>query len=109
MQKVFSSIEVSETVLVRDALLHHGIDAVIQHEHSAYTAVPAHRPPAEVWIRDHAALEAALEIVRQTVAKLDAKTDGEPWSCANCSERNPPAFDLCWSCGHPRPPPEALP
>jgi len=27
----------------------------------------------------------------------------EPWQCPQCSEENPPAFDLCWQCGADNP------
>ena len=25
-----------------------------------------------------------------------------PWSCPSCAERNPPNFEVCWNCRHPR-------
>ena len=48
MRKVFSSNEFSETVLIRDALIHRGVAATIQNEHSGRAAIPEFRPPAEV-------------------------------------------------------------
>lgn len=51
MRKVFSSNELSETVLVRDALVQRGVGATIQNEHSGRSAVPGFRPPAEIWVR----------------------------------------------------------
>jgi hypothetical protein len=98
MQKVFSSVEVSETVLVHDALVHHGIEASIQNQHSGYSATPAFRPPAEVWIRNDSDLETARGVVRATILKLDSTSDDAPWVCPQCNEQNPLSFELCWSC-----------
>ena len=50
MQRVFSSMDLSETVLVRDALMHHGIEIFTQNEYSNHSAIPEFRPPAEIWI-----------------------------------------------------------
>lgn len=99
MRKVFSSNEVSETALVRDALVHHGVEAVIQNEYSGRSAVPGFRPPAEVWIRNAADYETARQIVVDTIAALDRKSDLPPWVCPNCREENPQSFEVCWNCG----------
>lgn len=99
MRKVFSSNEVGEAALIRDALVHHGIDVTIQNEHSGGSAVPAFRPPAEVWVMRDDAYEDARRIVIDTISKLEGKADLEPWACANCGEENPQSFDMCWSCG----------
>jgi hypothetical protein len=100
MKKVFSSIELSETVLVRDALLHQGVAATIQNEYSGRTAIPEFRPAAEVWVSDDGDYESARRIVTDTIATIDSKAHAAPWICANCSEENPQSFDVCWSCGH---------
>ena len=52
MRRVFSSNDVTETALVRDALVQNGIEVTIQNEHSGRSAVPAFRPPAEIWRDD---------------------------------------------------------
>jgi hypothetical protein len=100
MRKVFSSNEVSETTLVRDALVHRGVEAVIQNEHSGRTAVPAFRPPAEVWVTHDRDYESARQIVVETIATLDSKPDAPPWVCPSCREQNPQSFEVCWNCGH---------
>jgi hypothetical protein len=99
MRKVFSSNEISETTLVRDALVHHGVEATIQNEHSGRSAVPEFRPPAEVWVSRDADYENARRVVVDTIATLTSKTDTQPWVCANCKEENAQSFDLCWNCG----------
>jgi len=98
MRKVFSSIEVSETVLVRDALLHRGVAATIQNEYSGRTAIPEFRPPAEVWVTDDHDYDNARQIVVDALATMDNQADAKPWVCANCREENPQSFDVCWNC-----------
>jgi hypothetical protein len=100
MRKVFSSNELSETVLVRDALLHHGLAATIQNQHSGRAAIPAFRPPAEVWVSHEGDYEAARRIVVDTIATIDSKSEAEPWTCSSCGEANPLSFEICWSCAH---------
>jgi hypothetical protein len=99
MRKVFSSNEVSETALVRDALVHHGVDVTIQNEYSGRSAVPGFRPPAEVWVRNDDDYESARQIVVDAIAALDSKSDAPPWACSSCREENPQSFEVCWSCG----------
>jgi len=104
MRKVFSSNELSETVLVRDALVHHGVDATIHNEHSGTSAIPAFRPPAEVWIKNAGDFASARRIVADAIATLDSKSNQAPWVCPACEEENPQSFDLCWSCQREREP-----
>ncbi|RPI64366.1 MAG: DUF2007 domain-containing protein [Lysobacterales bacterium] len=100
MRKVFSSNEVSETVLIRDALVHQGLEATIQNEYSGGSAVPAFRPPAEVWVAHDRDYEDARRIVAATISTLDTKSDAKPWICSSCREENPESFEMCWKCGH---------
>jgi hypothetical protein len=91
-------------VLVRDALLHRGVAATIQNEHSGTTAIPEFRPPAEVWVDHDGDYDAARRIVVGTLSTIDSKADVPPWACPNCGEENPQSFDICWSCAHERAP-----
>jgi hypothetical protein len=99
MRKVFSSVEVSETVLVRDALLHDGVEASIQNEYSGQVAIPAFRPPMEVWIQHDRDYEKARQVVVNAISTLDAASDARPWVCLSCREVNPASFEVCWNCG----------
>lgn len=102
MRRLFSSNIVSEAVLVRDALLHHGIDASIQNENSGFSAVPEFRPPAEIWITHDADYAAAHRVVENALSTMDSKTEVAPWHCAGCDSENPASFELCWNCGRVR-------
>ncbi|HEX7236073.1 MAG TPA: DUF2007 domain-containing protein [Gammaproteobacteria bacterium] len=102
MRKVFSSNELSETVLIRDALLHRGVAATIQNEYSGRSAIPEFRPPAEVWVTDDHDYDDARRIVVDALAAIDSKANAKPWICANCREENPQSFDICWNCAQER-------
>jgi len=102
MRKVFSSNEPSETVLIRDALLHGGVAATIQNEYSGRTAVPEFRPPAEVWVTNDHDYDDARRIVVDALATIDGESNVAPWVCSNCHEQNPQSFDLCWNCATER-------
>lgn len=99
MRKVFSSNVLSETVLVRDALEHQGIEVTVQNEHSGTVAIPEFRPPAELWITPDSDYDRARKVVIDMLATLDSKAAGSPWVCANCREENPRSFEICWNCG----------
>ena len=102
MRKVFSSNELSETVLIRDALLHGGVAATIQNEFSGRTAIPEFRPPAEVWVTNDHDYDDAKRIVVDALATIDGESNAAPWVCSNCREENPQSFDLCWNCARER-------
>ena len=102
MRKVFSSNELSETVLIRDALIHGGVTATIQNEYSGRSAVPEFRPPAEVWVTNDHDYDDARRIVVDALATIDGESDAKPWVCSNCREENPQSFDLCWNCARER-------
>ena len=99
MQRVFSSMDLSETVLVRDALMRHGIEVFTQNEHSNHSAIPEFRPPAEIWVVHDTHYDTARRLVVDTLSTIDSKTEVAPWLCTDCKSENPASFELCWSCG----------
>lgn len=56
--------------------------------------VDAARP--QVWVDDAAHAPRARALIDEYLA---ASPNGPPVKCPKCGEENPPAFDLCWSCG----------
>lgn len=102
MKSVFSSHVISETVLVRDALLEQGIAALIPSEYSGLSAVPEFRPPGEVWISRPEDYDKARRIVTEVISRLDNRSESASWVCSACSEDNPGSFDTCWKCGAAR-------
>lgn len=99
MRKVFSSNEVSETALVRDALVHDGVEVTVQNEYSGRSAVPGFRPPAEIWVKHDGDYAHARQIVVEAIAVLDRRSGAPSWVCTSCREQNPPSFEFCWNCG----------
>jgi hypothetical protein len=102
MRKIFESMEVSEVMLVRDALLHGGIAATVSEDSFAQSAVPQYRGAIAVWIARDADVDAARAIVTDTLAAIDDTSDHRPWTCSACGEHNPRSFELCWQCQHER-------
>lgn len=98
MKRVFSTLEISEAILVRDALLQAGIEAMIENQNTSFSAIPGLRAPAEIWIRDDGRFEAARKIVTQTVTAIDDPSEQATWTCKECGEANPVSFDVCWNC-----------
>ena len=56
----------------------------------------------EIWV-----LREDAERARGVLASLRSEPsddrDRKPWTCINCSEAIEAGFDVCWSCGVPRP------
>ncbi len=99
MQRVFSSMDVSETVLIRDTLMRHGIEVFTQNEHSNHSAIPEFRPPAEIWVVCDTDYDTASRLVTDTLSTIDSKAEAAPWLCAHCKSDNPVSFEVCWNCG----------
>jgi hypothetical protein len=62
--------------------------------------LPVDASQPQIWLddpRDEAKARAAVEAFR-----AEASGPGRP--CPACGEENPPAFELCWSCGVGLPP-----
>jgi hypothetical protein len=100
-------MDLSETVLVRDALTRHGIEVFTQNEYSNHSAIPEFRPPADLWIVHDTHYDTARRLVADTLSTIDSKTVAAPWLCADCKSENPASFELCWSCGKDKGSPDA--
>jgi len=50
----------------------------------------------QVWVDDDANAPRARGLIDEY---LRQSTTGPAVTCPKCGEENPPAFDLCWSCG----------
>ncbi len=102
MRIVFSSNNLSETVLIRDAIARRGIDVMIQNAYAGHSAVPEFRPAVEICVVDDADYNLARRTVEETLSTIDSKIEGEPWDCPACKTDNPASFELCWNCGEAR-------
>lgn len=98
MRRVFSSNELSEIVLVRDALVHRGFEVSIQNQHSGIAPIPEFRPAADIWVHDDEDYERARKVVLDTLSTLDGTSNQPHWLCSHCGEDNPGSFGSCWNC-----------
>ncbi len=85
-----------EAHLALNELLHAGLTAELRGESRAPLAgeIPFVDARLEVWV-----ITAQAEAAAALLAEVDAAGEGEPRRCPRCGEENPPAFELCWSCG----------
>lgn len=97
MKRVFDAASLPEAQLALDYLASRGIRARLLNTHaaSAIGELPVDAGCAQVWVEDAREETRA----RQAIAELRATPLGPSRCCPGCREDNPPAFDLCWSCG----------
>ncbi|MCH2157554.1 MAG: DUF2007 domain-containing protein [Oleiphilaceae bacterium] len=60
-------------------------------------------PPIEVWPEiwvDELQTDKAAELIEEAMHGANDKTH---WRCPDCTEENPPAFEICWSCEAEKP------
>jgi len=57
--------------------------------------IPADAAAPQLWLEEPRDEERA----RRALEEFGAQGAGPPKRCPACGEDNPPAFDLCWSCG----------
>lgn len=101
MKRVFSSENTIDVWQIRNLLEVEGIDTVVKNADmsSAFGEVPFVETWPEVWVKDPADYEHALDIVDEY---LYAEDDDRPdWRCSKCRERNDAAFAVCWNCQTP--------
>jgi len=91
-----------------NAMVVHNIKNILENNHIRCTlknefggSAAGEVPPIEVWPEiwvDALQSDKALTLIDDVVNATNDKTH---WRCSNCSEENPPAFEICWSCEHP--------
>lgn len=99
MLKVFSSNVTGQTMLVRDALAHDGLEVTVQNMNESLSPIPGFSPPAEIWIMRDGDYDRARLIVNETMAAMTQQSAAPDWVCRHCRESNPPSFEICWNCG----------
>jgi len=66
------------------------------HASSLAGELPIEASLPQLWVEQDAHAPRAREVIE---AYLHSSASGPPRTCPACGEENPPAFDLCWSCG----------
>lgn len=92
---VFSSLNVAECHLIRSLLTREGIESRLKGEFRAGVGgeIPLNDARAEVLVAAHDE-HPALALIERAGDNV-----GPDRCCPACGEPNPPAFELCWSCG----------
>ena len=62
---------------------------------SALGELPVDAAAPQVWLED----ERDESRARAVLEEFRAQASGPSRACPACGEENPPAFELCWSCG----------
>ncbi len=93
---LFSSLNIAEVFLVRSLLTREGIESRIRRTFLSPLAgeIPMDDARVELMVSesDLAQASALLEKAKNI--------DGPDRVCPQCNELSPPAFELCWACGH---------
>lgn len=96
MKQVFTDQNIALVGSVRSYLQDQGIACQLRNEHtsSVMGEVSFFLVWPEIWVADADAAQ-ALELLKEIRKPL---AQGEDWVCANCQERNPVTFEVCWQC-----------
>ncbi len=97
MKRLCNATNLPDAHLVADMLASNGIRVRIfnQNAAGALGELPFDAAAPQVWLEeavDEPRARALLDEYRR-------EATGSPRRCPLCGEENPPAFDLCWSCG----------
>lgn len=97
MQRVYSTHDLSEAVLLKDHLLHNGIDARVRSKDGA--RAPLVGVHSEVWVAGDADSGEVATLIRDFVGRRNTPARAKrPWRCRRCREENPGEFEFCWKC-----------
>lgn len=103
MRKIYSSLNVTDAVLLKDELLSNGVEAQLLSKHGRHAMTAAAEVAAEVWIADEADTAETRGLIQGFLRRLQsAEREKRPWRCMRCKEENPDPFDSCWKCGRER-------
>lgn len=101
MRKAFYTLDMTEAVLLKDHLVHNGIEADVMNK--GLVRIPYDGIASEVWVADDAEAGEVRRLIRGFLARR--KEAPAPamslWRCEQCGEESPGEFEFCWSCGQP--------
>jgi len=98
LKRLYVAGDHAEAYLLLGRLRGAGIGARVLNEHAlgGVGEIPFTHAYPEVWIDDARELASARAVL---AAHLRPPPTGPDRTCPACSERNPPAFEICWHCG----------
>jgi len=97
MKRLCDAANLPEAHLLAGWLSQHGLRVRVLNANAAGALgeLPVDAASPQIWLedpRDESRARASLEAFR-------AQSSGPSRACPACGEDNPPAFELCWSCG----------
>lgn len=97
MKRIYNAANLPDAHIVAGFLASRGIRVRILNANAAGAIgeIPADAAAPQLWVEDARDEERA----RAAIADLHAQAAGPSRRCPACGEENPPAFDMCWSCG----------
>jgi hypothetical protein len=98
MKRVYGAANLPEAHIVRNLLADRGIRAQVFNANASSLAgqLPIEASLPQVWVESADDAPRARELID---AFFSQSATGPARPCPACGEVNPPAFDLCWSCG----------
>lgn len=98
MKRVYNASNLPDAHIVAGVLAGRGIRVRILNANAAGVVgeLPVDSAAPQLWVEDPRDEARAREVIEEFVRA----STGPGRTCAKCGEENPPAFDLCWSCGN---------
>jgi hypothetical protein len=97
LKRLCSAANLAEAHLLAGWLAQRGIRVRILNANAAGAMgeIPMDAAAPQIWL-EHPRDE---ERAREAIEAFRASATGPSRRCPSCGEENPPAFELCWSCG----------
>lgn len=101
MKRLCSAANLPEAHILAAVLASRGIRVRVLNANAAGAVgeLPVDAAAPQLWLDDPRDEARALA----AIAEFRSGPAGPARPCPACGEENPPAFDLCWSCGTPLP------
>jgi hypothetical protein len=101
MKRLCNAANLPEAHLLAGWLWQRGIRVRVLNANAAGALgeLPVDAASPQIWLEDPRDETRA----RESLEAFRAQASGPSRPCPGCGEENPPAFELCWSCGKPLP------
>jgi hypothetical protein len=98
MKRIYNASNLPDAHIVAGYLASRGIRVRILNANAsgAIGEIPVDAAAPQIWVEDPRDEDRA----RKAIDEFRALATGPVTRCPACGEENPPAFELCWSCGH---------
>lgn len=97
MKRIYAAANLADAHIVAGTLAQRGIRVRILNANAAGAIgeLPVDAAAPQLWLEDPRDEARA----RRAIEEFYAQALGPALNCPACGEENPPAFELCWSCG----------